>query len=329
MRRSIIPFALLSLLVACQGTKTSDTFKLTATVGGEVSGKVYLQVYKDKVYTTIDSVEIANHQVTFTGSVEEPLVYALRSQEVGRAVQIFLDNSAVTVHIDSTWQAARVDGSVSAVLFERLSAANHNEELNVDSVLTAIPTSPVAAYFLFRNGYQYDYDELKALRSKVDASLSANTYIVAIDQLIIQLERVKIGAIAPNFTLQSSLGDSLSLTSLRGKYVLIDFWASWCPDCRRENPELVKIYNQFKGKNFTILGVSLDRNRESWLAAIEKDGLVWPQVLSQGAWQAEVTKTYGIRWVPTAILISPQGVILYRGLKSEALVGKLKELLAI
>ena len=111
------------------------------------------------------------------------------------------------------------------------------------------------------------------------------------------------------------------------KYVLVDFWAAWCPDCRKENPNIVAAWNKYQDKNFAVLGVSLDRNRDQWLAAIEKDGLTWTQVSDLKYWSSDAAVLYCIRWIPMSFLIDPEGKIVAVGLEGEELHNKLEELL--
>lgn len=137
---------------------------------------------------------------------------------------------------------------------------------------------------------------------------------------------VSVGDIAPDFTANTPDGKSLSLSSFRGKYVLIDFWASWCGPCRRENPNVVKAHERYKSDKFDILGVSLDNAADRWKAAIEKDGLVWNQISQLQAWQSPIVAQYAIRAIPANFLIDPNGKIIARDLRGETLESKLAEL---
>ncbi len=145
---------------------------------------------------------------------------------------------------------------------------------------------------------------------------------------------INIGERAPELVFESPAGEKISLSSLRGQMVLIDFWAAWCSPCRAENPNLVKIYHHFKdkefhnGSGFTVYGVSLDRSMEDWTTAIEKDGLVWESHVSDlKGWQSVPAAQYGVMGIPANFLIDGDGIIVAKGLKGEYLDNKLKELL--
>ena len=138
-----------------------------------------------------------------------------------------------------------------------------------------------------------------------------------------------LGTTAPEINLPTPAGSKLALSSLRGKYVLIDFWASWCGPCRQENPNVVKAYNQFKdkGKGFTIYSVSLDQDKGKWEKAIAADGLTWHHVSDLAGWQSVAGAAYGVKAIPQSFLIDPQGKIIGKNLRGEALAAKLAEVL--
>jgi peroxiredoxin len=172
-----------------------------------------------------------------------------------------------------------------------------------------------------------------ALAERLYSSLSPGVHNTRAGQEL--LKRIKssrsteIGSVAPVFTQNDTSGKAIKLTDFRGKYVLLDFWASWCGPCRAENPNYVKAYAEYKDKGFTILGVSLDQpgGHDAWLAAIKKDGLTWTQVSDLKYWNNEVAKLYDIRAVPQNFLIDPTGKIIAKDLRGEDLTKKLKEVI--
>ena len=144
---------------------------------------------------------------------------------------------------------------------------------------------------------------------------------------VAKVRATAIGQPAPEISLPDPSGKIVSLSSFRGKYVLVDFWAKWCGPCRRENPNVVKAYNQFKGKNFDILGVSLDRTKADWLQAIQEDGLVWNHVSDLKYFESRAAQDYNINGIPFSILVDPAGKIIAKNLRGPELQKKLESVL--
>lgn len=154
-----------------------------------------------------------------------------------------------------------------------------------------------------------------------------NEYYLSLKQRVDDARKLAIGSPAPEITLPNPDGEIVPLSSLRGKYVLIDFWASWCKPCRRENPNVVKMYHEYKDKGFDIYSVSLDREKTHWKMAIEQDGLTWNHVSDLKYFQSEAAALYNIQGIPQTFLIDPDGNIIAKNLRGDALKQKLAEIL--
>lgn len=136
-----------------------------------------------------------------------------------------------------------------------------------------------------------------------------------------------VGKKAPDLVMPDANGKQVSISSFKGKFVLVDFWASWCGPCRQENPNLVAAYQEFKNKNFTILGVSLDKDKASWLEAVEADGLTWTHMSDLAYWKSSSVEIYQFGGIPFNVLIDPQGMVIAQSLRGPALPAKLREVL--
>ena len=169
-------------------------------------------------------------------------------------------------------------------------------------------------------------DELKAWRQKIDPKLNNHPYTKQLDEYI-RLAAFGVGSVMPNFTLKTPDGKDISLNDFKGKYVLVDFWASWCGPCLREMPNVVKLYKECKGKNFEIFGVSLDNKKDAWVKAIKANGMKWPQGSDLKGWGSEPARLCNVSAIPFTVLIDPEGEVIAIDLRGEQLHAKVKEVL--
>ena len=292
-------------------------------------GMMYLKKYVGKSFVDVDSTAIVDGKFKFEGVISEALAHGLTTRkESSRPMVFFLENNAMNITMNESGKEMTITGSEANDIYLRNAKITRAKGYSLDSLLAAHPSSPVAAYFVVKDfAYKLDLEGMKAVRAKLDASLAGSEYVNQIESMISRMEKVQVGSFAPDFTLPDVDGNPVSLSSFRGKYVLVDFWAAWCPDCRKENPNIVAAWEKYKDKNFAVLGVSLDRKRDQWLAAIEKDNLTWTQVSDLKYWDSEAAVLYCIRWIPMSFLIDPEGKIVAIGLEGEELHNKLEELL--
>jgi len=228
----------------------------------------------------------------------------------------------------SDWQ--RSDSAFKGTRLARYNQAEVEKETlqklfiqqNPDSYLSLLTLTDIA-------GDDMDIPVIEPLFKGLSLNVRNTVRGIVFAKAIDAARTTSVGTMAPVFTENDVNDKPVSLADFKGKYVLLDFWASWCGPCRAENPNIVKAYNRFKGKNFTVLGVSLDRpgRKDDWLAAIKSDGLEWTQVSDLKFWDSDVAKLYGIKAIPQNYLIDPTGKIIDKDLSGDDLIAKLALLL--
>ena len=327
--KSFAKFLLLLLIVFML---SSFDQKPAYVIDGKInvsSGTIYLKGFRNKTFFTIDSTKIVNGRFNFKGSVKRPDLFGLTldKAESFSPYYIFIENSPIQVGIDTAnLRSAHITGSASQSLFEKY--RSKFDDFKIDSLIKANPTSTVVAYILYRNfATSLSANDLEANISLFDSSLADLSYINELKEIVTVKKQVDAGKPAVDFSALSPDGKTLKLSNYFGNYLLLDFWASWCGPCRRENPNLVKVYNKFKSKGFNIFSVSLDQRKESWTAAIAKDNLTWTHVSDLKFWDSAPAKLYAVRTIPSNFLIDSSGKIIAHNLSGEELEKVLDDLL--
>ncbi|MEP6749274.1 MAG: TlpA disulfide reductase family protein [Bacteroidota bacterium] len=355
----------LILLIACCLPAMAFSQK-QILINGKVDGlKEHSYVYLIDANTTNATDTFARGIVKkgefeLKGSLREPTLVSLDFADVKKRTVLFLDNSKINISGNvNDLQKLTVTGSPAQVDFQafqdtfnplfnkysalsqRMKAGGNTDTLQLEGAktFTAIQekidlflkqhaASPISPFLLIITAQVTDDINILEKRfNTLDATAQANYYGKYLKQMI---DDTKIGAVGSDeieFTQTDVNGKPVTLSSFKGKYVLVDFWASWCGPCRMENPNVVNTYQQFKSKNFTVLGVSLDKLKDPWLKAISDDKLEWTHVSDLKFWSNEVAVKYHIQSIPQNFLIDPNGKIIARNLRGPALKEKLCELL--
>jgi len=360
MRKYILALLITAILFSCQ-QKTS--YKIEIKFSDKPTGMLYLMKEIDKKPTAVDSIDLSNESIVFKGKVETPELFYLKLNDQKNMLRLFLENSKIDIFINpDSIDKAEVTGSVTHDLYRQFaSEANKfdakqrtlyndyqmmitaNDEAGVrllevqmediynqqqayfKSFVDSNPESVVSLYIVkWHLIYELDYQGLNDILVK-NPITTTTIYKTLKDRLAI-LERVQVGKQAIDFLMEDSEGKLITLNDFRGKYLLVDFWASWCPPCRIANPNLVETYKKYNELGFEILGVSMDNDREQWLEAIEADNLTWKHVSDLKGWQNAAGQLYGVNSIPHIILVDKEGIIIGNRLSHEELETKLDEI---
>lgn len=342
---------ILAGLTQCAGTSSKGL-----TVKGKISDGSNLRIFLDKLPIASQKIEVIAQSdignggkfVISTDKPAEPGIYRVRVG--GRNVMLILDGSEKVIELTGTMNdmdtgGMNIKGSDESAKASVLSGKLNNKEIGLAEVRKQINNfeNPLTSLMFVMgtiNETKEDVELLKSLVVRMREKFPQSPYTTDLDNITTMMEKnilssqsallVKEGAEAPNISLPNPDGKIIELKSLRGKVVLLDFWASWCGPCRRENPNVVNVYNKYKDKGFTVYSVSLDRpgGMENWKAAIAADKLAWPNHVSDlQFWNSAAGKLYGVDAIPRAYLLDKEGKIAGMNLRGEALEPAVKRLL--
>jgi len=365
--KNLLTILLISgILFSCNNApENKNSFTINATVNDDITGMAYLYKRDGGKWKTLDSSMVQNKAFSFDGNIDIPEVYYINFKGQRGYAPIFIEPADINVNINmSDIGNPEVTGSGTHAVYKLYTDQNNAYDLQMEEMWSKIKesqnsgneeeaaalkeqfdqldaekndfvlqfakennSSVASAYIVLRNVYYYDETDLEPVVNAFDPSISESSYVKTLSDRVETMKRTAVGQPAVDFTMVDPEGNPLTLSSLYGKYLLVDFWASWCGPCRRENPNVVNAFNKYHEKGFDILGVSFDKDKEKWLKAVEDDKLTWNHVSDLKGWDNAAGKLYAISSIPANILLDPEGKIIAKNLREEDLHNKLGELL--
>ena len=364
MKKFTYLLAVAAVFTACNSGNNGYT--VTGTVEGAADGDtVYLETVEGRQFVKLDSAVIKDGTFTFKGTqdtaVNRYISYKAEGKD-GAAIDFFLENGKIKINLSQENNSATGTANNDAyqeiraqinglnkqmmTIYESMSDTtltdeqreakmkemNDLQEKSMEITKAGIAkniTNLVGVHLLKNNYYYLEVDELDPLVPQIPAEFANDEVIIKIKENVEKMKATAVGQKFTDFEMETPDGKPVKLSDYvgKGKVVLIDFWASWCGPCRREMPNLVEAYAQYKNKGFEIVGVSLDQSGEAWKDAIQKLNITWPQMSDLKYWNCEGAQLYAVSSIPHTVLIDGEGTIIARGLHGEGLQEKLAEVL--
>ena len=362
MKKLIYVFAAASLtLGACSN---GQNYKIKGSVDGAADGDtVLIQEVANRALVPVDTAVIVNGEFVFEGKQDSAVARYITYMNAGKQymTDFFLENGNMNVKLGEN---STVNGTPNndayqefkndlyafqkeyGAIIESLQDTTITEEQKeykmgeletkakemtgkIASAIDKNYNNLVGLHLLKNFGYELSVEEVEPVLNKLDAKFQNDPTIVQLKEFVNKTKATAVGQKFIDFTMQDPEGKEVKLSDYVGKskYVLVDFWASWCGPCRAEMPNLVKTYADYKNKGFQIVGVSLDQSAEAWKGAIKEMKMTWPQMSDLKGWQNEGAQLYAVTGIPFTVLIDQEGVIVEKGLRGEQLDKKLAELL--
>ena len=366
MKKIALIFIAILFSFSAFSQKNNSGFKIKCNISNLNNGIVKLIVKNDNDLITVDSANSVDGVFSFKGKVQMPRMINIVFADNKSSFHFFVENKDITINGDFLkLDKVTITGSKTQSEYEQFMSelsgydnlfnetlgkfkeAQNKQDLSLihhyDSIMNQIKNkelkslydvafnknksviTPYIVYSIMVN--HIETTMLDSIAKNFDKSLENDEFVKRIKEKIKLLHSTEIGSMAPEIEMADTNEVLFKLSSLRGKVVLIDFWASWCRPCRGENPNVVAAYNAYKDKGFDILGVSLDQNKVSWLKAINDDKLTWHHVSDLKGWQSEAGKLYGVNSIPHSVLLDKKGVIIATDLRGEELLKKLNEII--
>lgn len=254
------------------------------------------------------------------GSKDTDLLQAINeAEDKRRSDEKLLNDEAIQARMNG-------DGQTFNEIVEQYQRVDAKNRIVLKEKIWEAAPSLAAIFGVNYLDLETDIEFIDSLSQKFTETLADHPFTISLTSRLESYKKLAVGADAPEISLPSPDGEIVSLSSLKGNYVLIDFWAAWCRPCRAENPNVVRLYKKYQNQNFEILGVSLDRTKKAWVKAIEDDGLLWKHVSDLKYFNSQAAQIYRVDAIPATYLIGPDGKILAKGLRGESLKAKLKEI---